>query len=798
MLNSEIVPTELKALRQWVLWRKEHRNGKTTKVPYQLIGKRASTSDPATWNDFNTLLGELRKTPSRFDGLGFVFTSGDAFVGIDLDGCLLVRNRVVLGVKSWAKPILGMFSESYMERSPSGLGVKIWVKGDLPGSGKRCPYEDGAIEMYEYGRFFTVTGEAIDASANPKTPPISIKKYQSHTADLYRLISSVRPMRPVHPSGPRVSSRLSVADWIANHGLEVTRGPVPFQGGVKWILKQCPFNPEHRGTSVAVFQSATGAPGFRCLHSSCADKDWHALRDLYEPNRHQKRSTKAKSEPQSANEGGGSSGQGSSFPPSAMEPDLRYGPHTDTGNAERLVALFGREIHYCVEMKRWVVWDGRRWSMEDPRRVKVFAKRTIRRLYDQAAEIEDLELKNKTERHARRSEMASAISAMLTCAEYEGGIPIYANQLDTHPYLLNFWNGTLDLKSGKLREHRQEDLVTKLVRFDYRPEAECPKFMRFLYHIMGDTPEESDRGRERADRMVGYLQKCLGYCLSGDVSEKAVFCFFGRGNNGKTTLLETIRFLLAEYSSQVMIDTLMAHRNRENNTSLADLADLRGARFVTTSEAEEGQRLAVGKVKYLTQGSSIIKACRKYENPFEFMPTQKLFLDANHRPVIPANESAIWNRLKPIPFEIEIQPNDIDKTLLEKLKLEAEGILAWMVRGWRRLEEEGLGDPPEILEASLVWQADSDSFNRFLKERCIIDGANTRIWVPVADLWPAYRKWIELNNEKDELPKPEFDRRLELLGCKRGVRNDGKVRAWIGVRFRCPEDEQTDPPLRQP
>jgi putative DNA primase/helicase len=170
------------------------------------------------------------------------------------------------------------------------------------------------------------------------------------------------------------------------------------------------------------------------------------------------------------------------------------------------------------------------------------------------------------------------------------------------------------------------------------------------------------------------------FALTADVSEKVIFCFFGSGNNGKTTLLESVRNILAEYSAQILIDSLMAYKSRESSTSVADLADLRGARFVTTSEAEDGQKLAVGKLKYLAQGMGAIKACRKYENPITFQATYKLFLDANYRPVIRGSEQALWNRLRAIPFQVAIPPAEVDKALLEKLKAEAEGIS----RGWSR------------------------------------------------------------------------------------------------------------------
>ena len=147
---------------------------------------------------------------------------------------------------------------------------------------------------------------------------------------------------------------------------------------------------------------------------------------------------------------------------------------------------------------------------------------------------------------------------------------------------------------------------------------------------MGVTENSGLGELERAERLVRYLQKTFGYAITGEVSEKAVFCFFGPTDAGKTTLLETIRYPLAEYSHQILIDSLMVRHNQETNNSMADLADLRGSRFVTTSEGEDGQRLAQAKLKYLSAGMGKIKTCRKYENPITFEATHKLFLDSNY------------------------------------------------------------------------------------------------------------------------------------------------------------------------
>ena len=299
---------------------------------------------------------------------------------------------------------------------------------------------------------------------------------------------------------------------------------------------------------------------------------------------------------------------------------------------------------------------------------------------------------------------------------------------------------------------------------------------------MGDGPDASEADGERAERIVRYLQKVFGYSLTGYVSAKVIFCLFGSGNNGKTTLLEVIRFVLWEYAAQIQIDSLMSHRQRESNASLSDVADLQGARFVTTSEAEQGGRLAEGKLKYLSAGMGEIKTCRKYENPITFEATHKLFIDANHKPIIRGADQAIWNRLKLIPFCVTIPPDEIDQSLLEKLKGEAEGILTWMVEGCHRWQSEGLGDPPEVAEASSLWRSEMSQLKEFIEDCCEI---HEFAFCPIAELRNAYVTWAEGNGQKNPTWLNGFDDELIAEGCRKGKRRIGskQVRIWDGIQL---------------
>lgn len=442
-------------------------------------------------------------------------------------------------------------------------------------------------------------------------------------------------------------------------------------------------------------------------------------------------------------------------------PDLLAYPMTDSGNGERIVALFGSEIRYCIEMQKWLVWDETRWMVDEKDAAGQLAKEMARTIYDQARlrttlDRDDFEIWQK---FARRSESHAGIVAALNRAASEPSIPISASELDQNAYLLNCLNGVVDLRTGQLLPHDRELLITKMCHVTYDQNAGCSRFLEFLHWAMGDNPEAE--ASEKTVRLVGFLQRAFGYALTADVSEKAVFVFWGpRGNNGKTTLVTTLKMILSEYATEIGIDTLMTTKTQDAAVR-ADLADLRGARFVTTSEVEKEHRLSEGKLKYITAGMGKIKSCRKYENPISFDATHKLFMDCNHRPQVRGTDDAIWRRLKAVPFEVSVDDSEIDKKLLEKLLAEKAGIVAWAVRGAQWWMRDGLGDPPELAEANKAWREHDDPLKEFLEDCCTIGPG---LWVRSSELTAAYAWWCKKEHERFPLGREAFSERIRSKG----------------------------------
>lgn len=420
-----------------------------------------------------------------------------------------------------------------------------------------------------------------------------------------------------------------------------------------------------------------------------------------------------------------------------VKPDLLSYGFNDSGNAERLIALHGKSILFCHALKKWLVWDGRRWAVDEVDYARKLAKEAMLEFLRQAVEAHN----DAAERFAKQSLDARRIGSLLLLAECE--IPVRPDELDTHPYLLNFMNGTVDLRTSEIRSHDRADLITKLIHYDYRPHAPCPRWLAFLDEIMGGGADAGEPELARAERLIEYLQRALGYSLTSCTNEKAVFVPFGDGDNGKSTLLSTVYQLAEEYSVLLQVDTLMVRQ--ESNNTQADLADLRGARFVQTSETEEGQRLAQGKLKRITQGMGKIKAARKYENPIEFPETHKLWIDTNRKPTIrDADDRATFNRLHPIPFTVRVPKDRIDRELPQKLLGEAEGILAWLVAGARSWFQSGLRKPPEVQAANDQWRSESDQLGRFIEECCTTREA---LSTSTSGLYGKYKEWSEAGNE---------------------------------------------------
>lgn len=431
---------------------------------------------------------------------------------------------------------------------------------------------------------------------------------------------------------------------------------------------------------------------------------------------------------------------------------------TDQGCAERFLALHGDFIRFCPEWKNqgWLAWDETRWIRDEMGlEVERLATDVPRILSFEAVHSD---IGSKFTKAALEYQSAWKVKQVLLAARRE--VVTHPEELDTDPFLLNLRNGTLNLKTGQLRDAWKSDYITKLAPVWQEPLAEAPLWRQFISQSMGGDQILAD-----------FLQRAVGYSLTGDVSEQKMFFLFGSGANGKSTFLNTILDLLGDYGHQAA-NNLLVHRRGKNDE--AAIAGLFGRRFVSSIEVEDGAHLAEVLVKTMTGGDKL-RGRNLYENPFEFHPQHKLWLAANKKPEVKGRDHAIWRRILTIPFEVEVPEDERDPHLKEKLLKEGPGILNWAIEGSLAWQEQGLAPPTKVIQATEAYREETDILGEFL------EGYETdpESHVPTNEVRQDFLEWAEEMGEK-KVGGRKLISMLEERGWKRGRR--GNRATWEGVR----------------
>lgn len=457
---------------------------------------------------------------------------------------------------------------------------------------------------------------------------------------------------------------------------------------------------------------------------------------------------------------------------------------TDIGNAERLVARYGDSIRYVGPWSKWLVWTGTHWAVDETLRIQAHAKETIRAASEQAkrdvadsahdeAAAQDaaalsatgpVKTKKKTVplvAWLHKSESAGRVTAMQSLAASEPGIAIHHSSLDCDPYLFNVRNGTIDLRTGKLRPHSRADLITRCAPVDYDPRAACPLWDSMLARVL---PEPTVRT---------FVQRFIGLSLIGRVIEHGFAFFYGLGANGKSTILNTIQRILGEYSAAADVNMLIKSVNTRHPT---ELSDLHSRRFVVMQEAPQGQFFDESKVKALTGGDPI-RARRMREDLWEFNPSHTLVIAGNHQPRIQGQDDGIWRRVWLVPFDVHIPPAEQDHALADKLYL--PGVLRWAVDGCLAYIASGLRPPQVVAEATAAYRESQDSLIDFLRSDAVF--VNPEVRANWRDVYKTYGRFCEENGDKPlgkhSLMAALKERRIRVIAS-----NGKRVVVGIGLR----------------
>lgn len=435
----------------------------------------------------------------------------------------------------------------------------------------------------------------------------------------------------------------------------------------------------------------------------------------------------------------------------------------DIGNSRHFAKQNADRLQYCHAWKKWIAWDGARWVLDGDGAALRLAKSTVHEMFTHGLAMQSEQIMEL----ATTTASASKLRAMISLAAPE--LPIGIEDLDSNGWLLNCPNGTLDLRTGDMMEHQRHLNITKLCPTPYLPDSTAPRWEHFVREIFVD------------DDLISFVQRLMGYCLTGDVSEQKLPIFYGTGANGKSTLLNAFMDVVGtDYTMQSMPDFLMEKRGESHPTEKASLF---GKRFVSCVETEASRRLAESTVKMLTGGEKIM-ARRMREDFWEFEPSHKLVLCTNHKPVVAGQDHGIWRRLLLVPFTQRFEGSRIDKTLPDKLRAEAPGILAWLVRGCIAWKRDGLRPPDIVTVATTAYRTKEDVIGRFIADECQ-KGSN--ISATFKSLFHALEAWCRDNG--DDCPtKKALGTWLGENGFEK-MRSNGVV--WKGLMLKPDESETT-------
>ena len=448
-------------------------------------------------------------------------------------------------------------------------------------------------------------------------------------------------------------------------------------------------------------------------------------------------------------------------------------PFTDLGNAERLVVRNRDRIRFCLQRRKWLLWDGTRLAWDERDEIFQLAKQTVRAIHKEAGACRDDQLRLATAKHARDSEKLARIQALVSLARTEAGVSVLLAELDADSYALNCSNGTLDLRTGKMRKANPADLITKTTGVSFVPGARSALWDRVLFDAVGGDTE-----------LAGYLQRVAGYALIGAPLERAFFFLFGPPGTAKSTFIDALHAAFGEYARAASFETWLVQQSMGGNRG--DLVRLAGTRLVTSVEVRQGARFDEATLKAVTGGDQLVVAA-KYEKEVSFRASFTILLAANDAPIAKDDDEGLWARLRRIPLKSQIPPDRQDPKIKNQLREpgHAAAVLAWAVSGCAAYQRDGLGSCAAVAESTAEYRADLDHFAEFLADRLVSDATGR---IDRKSLREAYCAWGEETGRRALLGAKEIVKRLRLRGYKETRLHGNWI--WVGLRTRQYYDEE--------
>lgn len=447
---------------------------------------------------------------------------------------------------------------------------------------------------------------------------------------------------------------------------------------------------------------------------------------------------------------------------------------SEVGNMERFVSQQMNNVRFIPERKAWAQWDGSRWELRGHAAVFGVALKTAKHIYDEARDCPNDEGRKKLTLWACQSQNERRIRAMINMAAKHPKLVASLSDFDREEMHITCTNGVVDLRTQELIGHSPANYVMKRVHVAYKKHARCPVFDAFLDQIFNGDIE-----------LISWLQRAIGYTLTGLTNEQVFFLAYGTGANGKSTLFETLLDIIGDYGGATDFENFLSSE-RGNTRVMESIAKLQGIRFALASETDSARRFSEALVKKITGGDTVTGSFL-YGSSFEFRPAFKLWLLANHLPVAKDGSYGFWRRVKVIPFARRFTEEGRDQTLHQKLRQEAEGIFAWCVRGaynWVKTIENGggasgLGTCSAVDEATAIYKSDHDLFGQFITD-CLVPSPGAEL--SADELYKCYIRWCDEAGEQYPCSRPIFGSRLQERSIPKKRKSSGNV--YLGMTIK--------------
>jgi putative DNA primase/helicase len=448
----------------------------------------------------------------------------------------------------------------------------------------------------------------------------------------------------------------------------------------------------------------------------------------------------------------------------SVSPQRRY-TLTEVGNAQRVRDRLNGLVRFTAG--DWMLYDGTAWRFDTIDKVGVAVQEVGLDLWQEGQRLEDKSLIG----WGLRSQSSRVIDGTIKALTRLPGMGLdVEKRLNKHPHLLAFRNGVVDLRTGELRPHDPSLYLSQCLDLDYRPDATAPRWESFLAEVFPDNPELPD-----------YLRHLVGYGITGETSEQVFAVLWGRGANGKSVFLESLRHVFGDITRTASFETFEARTGRGGGPS-EDLASLHGGRLVLASEGEQGARMAESLIKRVTGGEAI--RCRRlYRDGFTFTPEFLVLLATNAKPEFRGQDEGLWRRVNLIPFTRYFRPEERDLHLARKLRNEAEGIAAWAVQGAQDWYANGLLAPEIVQVATTDYRYESDELVGFYPGVIIDSPGDTMLG---SEVMSAYIEWAHGEGIRTRWDRRTLYRALEERGLSRKRMSAGFV--FLNVRKATPAD----------